>query len=174
MTNQYFDATVPVFIKSLTALKGVLSKGKAFADEKKVSEDVLLRSRLAVDMFDLTRQVQIACDNAKGSSARLAGVPLPSFEDNEKTFAELDARIDKTLAFLATFTPEQFADTANRKVMLPYFKDKHFIGSEFTYQYALPNFFFHMTVAYAILRHLGVPIGKADFSGGLPLKDGPA
>ena len=174
MSNQYFDATVPVFIKSLTALKGILTKAEAFAKEKNVTDDVILRSRLAVDMFDLVRQVQIACDNAKGSSARLAGVTIPSFEDNEKTFAELQTRIDKTLAFLATFKPEQFADTADRKVMLPYFKDKHFIGSEFTYQYALPHFFFHMTTAYDILRHLGVPIGKADFSGGLPLRDGAA
>lgn len=169
MNDQYYQMTVPVFKRSLTALKGVLKKGEAFAKEKKVSEDVFLKHRLAFDMFDLTKQVQVASDNAKGSAARLAGVVPPSMEDNEKSFAELEARIDKTIAFLETLTPEHFKDAADRKIHLPYFKDKHFLGHEFASAYALPNFFFHVVTAYDILRHLGVNVGKADYMGEIPM-----
>lgn len=171
MTNHYFDATVPVFTRSLKGLKQVLKKGKEYANEKHVSDEVFLKSRLAVDMFDLTKQVQVACDNAKGSAARLAGVEVPKMEDNETTFAELEARIDKTLAFLHTLTPEHFADAGKRTIVLPYFKGKHFIGHEYLESYAIPNFFFHVVTAYDILRHLGVNIGKSDYINELPLHD---
>ena len=172
MSNQYFDSTVPVFVQSLTALKIVLQRGEAFAKEKKVTDEVLLRSRIAVDMFDLVRQVQVACDNAKGSAARLAGVDVPKMEDNEHTFTELESRIDKTITFLSTLTVAQFEEAGERHVTLPYFKDKHFIGREYIYEYALPNFFFHIVTAYDILRHLGVPLGKNDYLGSYRIHDG--
>ncbi len=171
MSNQYFDATVPVYIRALSGLKQVLSKAKEYGAEKKVTDEVFLRSRLAVDMFDLRRQVQIACDNAKGASARLAGVPVPSIEDNEVSFEELDARIDKTIAFLKTLTPTQFEGAGERTIVLPYYKGKHFIGSEYIVAYAIPNFFFHVVTSYDILRHLGVALGKSDYLHELPLHD---
>ena len=171
MKDPYYEFTVPLFVRSLTGLKQVLDKGSKFAGAKKVSDEVMLKSRLAIDMFDLTKQVQVARDNAKGSAARLAGVEVPKMEDNEVTFAELAARIDKTIAFLQTLTPAQFAGAAERKVSLPYFKDKHFIGSEYLPAYVLPNFYFHVVTAYDILRNLGVDIGKGDYVGEVPMYD---
>ncbi len=169
MEYPYYTMTVPVFKRSLLGLKGVLKKGEAFAASNHASEEVFLKHRLAFDMFDLTKQVQVACDNAKGSSARLAGLIAPSMEDNERSFKELDARIDKTIAYLETLTPEHFKDSAERRITLPYYKDKYFLGHEFTTAYALPNFFFHVVTAYDILRHLGVDVGKQDYMGELPM-----
>lgn len=122
-------------------------------------------------MLPLVKQVQIASDNAKGTTARLAGIAVPFMEDTETTFAELTLRIDKTIAFLDTLRPEQFADAGDRHIELPYFKDKYFIGKEFAPAYGIPNFFFHVVTAYCILRNMGVPIGKEDYIADLPIYD---
>ena len=167
---KYYDLIIPVFSNALSALKGVLQKGEAFAKAHKVSDEIMLGLRLAPDMFPLVKQVQVASDNAKGAAARLSGKEAPKMEDNEKTFAELYARIDKTIAFLHTCKPGDFTDAKERKIKLAYFPpNMHFIGHEYLRFYAIPNFFFHMTTAYDILRTNGVPVGKADYTGNVPL-----
>lgn len=163
--------TVPVFTKMLTSLDGLLDKAEELFKDETISEEALVNYRLAEDMFPFVRQVQIACDNAKGAAARLSGMKPPIMEDTEMTLKELHERIAKTVEFLNTLKPEQFDDAAKKKVELPYFKDKHFTGDDYLKEYALPNFFFHMTVAYAILRSLGAEIGKSDYLGKLPLQD---
>jgi hypothetical protein len=175
-TNLY-TITIPVMAKALKALSAILEKLDAHAESKKdwrPAEEhagALLQSRLIFDQFPLVWQIQIACDNAKGCAARLAEVEVPKYEDNEKTVAELKARIDKTLAFIKTISPKQIIGKENVKVVLPYWEGKHLTGFEYATEYLLPNFFFHVTTAYAILRKNGVNLGKADFIGGLPLKD---
>ncbi len=172
MQYPYFEFSVPLFIKQLTNLKGVLAKAEVFARERKVLDSVVLGSRLYVDMFPLVRQVQIATDNAKGAAARLMGTEPPKMEDTEETFAALMARIDATITYLKTCMPEQFADGATREIRLPHHtQGKHFLGVEYLPLHAIPNFLFHVTTAYAILRHLGVDIGKADYVGGTPMYD---
>ena len=166
MTISMYQASVPVFQKSLTALKGVLAKGAAHALDKKIDESVFLGSRLAPDMFPLTRQVQIAADFGKGPVARLAGVELPKYEDIETTFASLAARIDKTLAFISTFKPEHIDGQEDRDIELTIAgKPVVFKGQPYLLHFALPNLYFHMSMSYAILRHNGVDIGKRDFVG---------
>ena len=166
MTISMYQASVPVFQKSLTALKGVLAKGAAHALDKKIDESVFLGSRLAPDMFPLTRQVQIAADFGKGPVARLAGVELPKYEDIETTFASLAARIDKTLAFISTFKAEQIDGQEDRDIELTIAgKPVVFKGQPYLLHFALPNLYFHMSMSYAILRHNGVDIGKRDFVG---------
>jgi hypothetical protein len=168
----YYQFTVPVFMNSLEGLKNVLKKGEAFAEEKGMSEEKVLGLRLAPDMFPLVRQVQIACDNAKGATARLSGTENPKMEDNEKTFSELYARIDKTLAFINSVPESAFAKAAEQTITLSYFKGTHFTGDGYVRFYAIPNFFFHVTTAYDILRANGVPVGKMDYIGKLPtIKD---
>lgn len=167
MTISMYQASVPVFQKSLLALKEVLAKGAAHADAKKIEGSVFLTSRLYPDMFPLTRQVQIAADFGKGPVARLAGVEVPKYEDNETTFAELAARIDKTLAFIGTFKPEQIDGQENRDIELTIAgKPLLLKGQPYLLHFALPNLYFHMAMAYAILRHNGVDVGKKDFIGG--------
>jgi len=165
-------------IKSLTALSGILDKLGSHAAGKQLEwhpagmqEEALLSSRLISDQFPFVRQVQVACDNAKGAAARLAEIEIPAFEDNEKTVAELKSRIDKTIAFIKTIKPEQVIGKESIKVVLPYWDGKHMTGFEYVTEYLLPNFYFHITTAYAILRKNGVELGKADYMGGLPLKD---
>ena len=126
--NDMYTFTVPIFIKALGGLKRVLKKGEEFAVEKKFDPAVLLQSRLAPDMFPLTRQVQMASDNAKGITARLAGIEIPKYEDNEQTLAELYARIDKTVGFVKSVAPEAFDGAAERKIILPYFPGKCLLG----------------------------------------------
>ena len=167
MTISMYQASVPVFQKSLTALKGVLAKAAAHAKDKKIEESVLMGSRLYPDMLPFSRQVQIAADFGKGPVARLAGVELPKYEDTESTFAELTARIDKTLAFIGTFTPAQIDGQEDRDITLPIGgTPTTFKGQPYLLHFALPNFYFHMSMAYAILRHNGVDVGKRDFIGG--------
>ena len=123
-------------------------------------------------MFPLKKQIQIASDNAKGIAARLSGIEVPKMEDNEATFAELDERLAKTIHFLESLTPEQFTDAATRTVKLPYFPGMHLTGEGYLTAYAIPNFFFHVTTSYDILRHLGVPLQKVDYLGKVPfIKD---
>ena len=176
-TNLY-SITIPPMIKALTALSGILDKAGAHAAKKQLDwhptgmqESALLNDHLIFDQFDFKRQVQIACDNAKGAAARLAEIEIPKFEDDEKTVAELKARIDKTIAFVKTVKPEQIIGKESLKISLPYWEGKHMTGFEYVTQNLLPNFYFHVTTAYAILRKNGVEIGKGDFMGDLPLKD---
>ena len=168
MTISMYQASVPVIQKSLTALKGVLAKAAAHADARKIEESVFLGSRLYPDMFPLSRQVQIAADFGKGPVARLAGVELPKYDDTEMTFAALAARIDKTLAFIGTFKPEQIDGQEDRDINLTIAGNPVTLkGQPYLMHFALPNLYFHMSMAYAILRHNGVEVGKRDFVGGV-------
>ena len=162
-----YSASIPVFQQMLGGLKGVLQKAEAHATEHKIDPNALLQARLFPDMFALPRQVQVACDFAKGVSARLAGVEVPAHEDTEQSFADLQARIDKVLTFMAGLNAEAFADAATREIITqagtP--KEKRFTGQSYLFNYGLPHFFFHTTTAYALLRHNGVPVGKKDYVG---------
>ena len=171
MSISYYDVTVPIFKKSLTNLKSFLRKGVEHASENGVTEVQYLDLQLSPDMFPLRRQIQIATDNARGSVARLAGVAPLVLDDTETTLAELEARVDKVVAYLDAVTPEQFTAAATAMVTLPYFPGKHFTGHDYLVEYALPNFFFHVTTAYAIIRSSGVPLGKRDYLGALTLHD---
>ena len=167
MTISLYQASVPVFQRSLAQLKVILTKAAAHAEAKKIDESVFLNSRLYPDMLAMGRQVQITADFAKGPTARLAGVELPKYEDNEKTFAELIARVDKTLAFIGSFKPEQIDGQEERDITIPVGgTPMSFKGQAYLIHFGLPNFYFHMSMAYAILRHNGVEIGKGDFLGG--------
>ena len=161
------DASVKPMRQTLGSLSRILAKAAAHCEARKIDPAAFLQSRLYPDMFPLVRQVQIACDTAKGCGARLAGVEVPKHEDTETTFAELQARIDKTVAFLDTLPASSFADAADRQVTIP-LRDRtlEFTGGDYLATWANPNFFFHVTTAYALLRHGGVEIGKRDFLGG--------
>lgn len=165
-----YDATVPVFTNKLQAVLGWLDKAVAYADQRKFDPETLLAARLAPDQFPLVRQIQIACDNVKGIVARLGGKEVPAHPDTEQTIAELRGRVQKVLDFIATFRPEDFAGAEDRAITLPRWQDKTMRGGDYLDHYALPNLYFHLTTAYAILRHNGVPIGKTDFLAQLPFK----
>ena len=169
MEYPYYEFSVPLFKKLLGGLQAVLVKAESLPLLNSEGEAAVLQARLAPDMFPLVRQVQIACDNAKGAAARLAGIPVPKVPDTETSLQELQARIETTIHFLDSLTPVQFADAATVKVELPYFPDMHMHGDGYLKEYALPNFFFHVTTAYAIIRSLGGELGKPDFINGLPL-----
>lgn len=167
MTISMYNASVPVFKQQLNSMAKVLSKAEEHAKEKQIDPAVFLQARLYPDMFQLLRQVQIAADFAKGVCARLAGVEVPSYSDDEVTFADLHARINTTLAFIDSLTPAQFETAAEREIITrpgtP--KEKKFTGLSYLLTYGLPQFFFHTTTTYAILRHNGVSIGKGDYMG---------
>jgi len=167
MTISLYAASIPVFKQMLNALSGVLTKAEAHATAKNIDPSVFLQARLAPDMFPLVRQVQIAVDFAKGVSGRLAEVELPKYDDNEATFAELQALISKVLAFVDTLKPEQVDGKEGIEIVTrpgtP--KEKRFTGQAYLLTYGLPQFFFHVTTTYAILRHNGVEIGKRDYMG---------
>ena len=169
--NTIYAFTVPAFIKHLGALKTVLNKADALVKEKGMDEKVLLASSLAPDMFPLSRQVQIACDNAKGAVARLANMEVPAKEDTETTIAELMARVDWTLNFIQSVPESAFEGAENLKIVLPYFPDKYLTGFDYAREYAVPNFLFHVVTAYGLVRHAGGALGKADYMNGLPFKD---
>jgi len=166
-----YDASVSQMSKMLRNLEGWLDKAEAHAKTKGFDVDVLTVARLAPDQYPFVRQVQAVCDNAKFVAARLAAVTPPSHPDTEKTFAELRARIRATLAFLETVTPEQFAGAADREVTLPFMPGKAIKGADYLVDMALPNFYFHVTTAYAILRHNGVDLGMYDFIGHIRAHD---
>lgn len=172
MSQSMSQASLPVFEINLNALSGVLDKGEAFAAAKKIDPAVLLHSRLAPDMFDLTRHVQVATDGARRGSARLAGVEASKFDDDETTFAQLKERIAKTVAYLKTLDRKAIDASAEREITFPLGPEKkgHMKGDDYLNHFMLPNFYFHCTAAYAILRHLGVDIGKRDFLGEIPLR----
>jgi hypothetical protein len=164
-------ASVPVFEISLNALSALLDKAGAYAEARKIDPTALLGTRLFPDMFAFTRQVQSACDQAKNGGARLAGIDPPRYEDNEKTIAELKARIVKTLAFLKTLDAKKIDESADREITFPLGPKKgHMKGADYLHHFVLPNFYFHVTTAYDILRHCGVEIGKRDFIGVIPMR----
>jgi uncharacterized protein len=161
-----YDATITPLKRALNNLSNILKKGEAYADTNKIEHSVLLNARLFPDMYPLTRQVQIATDMSKGAAARLAEIEIPKYEDNETSFAELQTRIAKTLAFIETVTPEQLAGAENREVTITIRKvDLNFTGQDYLLFWVLPNVYFHVTTAYNILRHNGTPLGKSDFLG---------
>ncbi len=172
-TNLY-TITIPPVVKSLESLSKLLDKAAEHAAERKTTrfdfEESLLQSRLVFDQFPLVRQIQIAADNAKSVASRLAEIELPKYEDTEKSIEELKARLDKTIAFVKSIKPEQIIGKEGVKVSLPHWEGKYMTGFEYVTEQLLPNFYFHMTTAYAILRKNGVHIGKGDFLGPLPLK----
>ncbi|MFB4368689.1 MULTISPECIES: DUF1993 family protein [unclassified Pseudomonas] len=158
--------TIPVFTRQLTNLSTILGIAAANAEARKIEQSVLLGSRLAPDMFPLSRQVQIACDTVKSAAALLAGVEVPSHADDETSFAELQARIAKTLEFVQGIRAAQLDGSEDRTVTLKRRdKETHFQGLAFLQDHVLPNLYFHITTTYAILRHNGVELGKRDFLG---------
>ena len=167
MTHAIYATSIPVFKQMLGGLKEVLRKAEAHAADKKIEPNALLQARLFPDMFSLLRQVQVATDFAKSVSARLAGVEVPKVEDNETTFAELQARIDHVLAFIEQLDAAKFDDAATREIITQAgtAREKRFNGQSYLINYGLPHFFFHTTMAYAVLRHNGVEVGKKDYIG---------
>jgi hypothetical protein len=165
------QASLPVFEIGLNALIGVLDKAAAHAAAKKIDPPVVLGWRLAPDMFALTRQVQVACDQAKNGSARLAGVEPPKFEDTETTFDQLKERLTKTVAFLKTLDTKAVDAASAKEITFPLGPAKgQMKGADYLNHFMLPNFYFHLTAAYACARACGVDVGKRDFLGNIPLK----
>ena len=161
-----YQSTVPLLKTLLGALSNNLDKAAAFAEAKKIDPSVLLNSRLSPDMFPLKQQVQVATDQAKGGAARLAGLEVPSYADDETTFEQLKARIAKTLAFIDGIKPAQIDGSENREIVLKMRSgDVKYTGQRYLTGFVIPNFTFHCTTAYNILRHNGVEIGKRDFLG---------
>jgi uncharacterized protein len=166
MTISMYQASVPRFANILGNLMNILDKAQAHVDAKKLDPETLTRYRLFPDMLPMTTQVLIACDTAKGVVARLAGIEIPVYEDNEKTLADLKARVAKTIAFIQTVTAAQIDGTEDKPIVTKRGdKETHYKGMQFLLGHAIPNFYFHITTAYAILRHNGVEIGKRDFLG---------
>ena len=166
MTQLMYAASAPRFAHTLRNLDAILVKAQEYAAAKKIEPDVLLSARLFPDMFPLLKQIQIATDHAKSAVARLAGVEVPKYEDQERTFDDVHARIAKTIAYVESFRPEQFDGAATRDVALRVAgHDLAFKGETYLHGHALPNFYFHVVTAYNILRHNGVEIGKRDYIG---------
>ena len=166
MTISMYQASVPCFVRTLGNLSAILDKAQAHVDAKKLDATALTGYRLFPDMLPMTRQVQIACDAAKGLVARLSGLENPVHEDTEKTLVELQARIAKTLAFVQSVTPAQLDGTEEKDIVVKRGDtETHYKGMQYLLGNALPNFYFHVTTAYNILRHNGVEIGKRDYLG---------
>ncbi len=166
MSFSIYQASVPVLLRNLKALSKILDKTAADAKARKIDPAVIINYRLAPDMFNLARQVMLVTDFAKGCGARLAGVDVPKYEDTEATFPELKARIAKTIKFLKSLKAKQFEGAETRQISLPVAgKPMTLDGQTYLLSLVMPNFYFHMTTAYAIARHCGVPLGKSDFMG---------
>ena len=166
MTFSMYDASIPVFLRTLRNLDHVLAKGEAHARDKGAEPDLLLQTRLIFDMLPLVRQVQIATDMAKNGAARLAGVDPLRFEDDETTFAQLHARIARAVAYIEAFTPAQLEGSQTRAISFMSRRgERRFEGQAYLLDFVLPNLYFHVTTAYNLLRQSGVAIGKADFLG---------
>jgi len=163
----FYDATVPLFTQMLTALTGIINKAEAHCQAKGIQPDVLLSARLYPDMLPFTKQIQLACDFAAKSTARLAHVEVPSTADTEKSFDELRQRLARTIDYLKTFKPAQFEGAEVKDITFPAGPNTNLTlkGQQFVNRFALPNFFFHASIAHGILRHNGVEIGKRDFLG---------
>jgi hypothetical protein len=168
MALSMYQASVPAFLQILNALADILGKAETYAAERKIDPAVLLGWRLAPDMFALTRQVQIATDQAKGCCARLAGVEVPKYADDEASFADLRARIARTIDFVRGFDPSDIDGSEERDITITAGgRELRFKGQQYLIGFVLPNFYFHATTAYDILRHCGLPIGKRDFLGAM-------
>ena len=168
MSVSMYDISVAAFTRTLQSLSGILDKAIAYAAAKKVDGKVLVDARLFPDMWPLSRQVQTACDFAKGCSARLAGIEPPKYEDTETTLEELKARVQKTLDFIATIKPQQLQGAEERTITHQLrVQTLKLPGLQYLTGFALPNFYFHATTAYALLRHNGLELGKRDFVGPL-------
>jgi hypothetical protein len=166
MTISMYQASVPVFVRALTNLRAVLQKGEAFAGEKGFAPEVLVQTRLIADMLPLVRQVQIATDMAKNGACRLAGIDPPKFEDDETTYAQLYARIDRAIEVIQGVSAAQLDGSETRAITLPMRTgEMKFEGQSYLLDFVIPNLFFHCTTSYVILREAGVPIGKMDFMG---------
>ncbi len=166
MTISMYQASAPRLINSMRNLSAILDKTQAYIDAKKIDPAALLQFRLFPDMLNLTRQIQIASDTAKGVVARLAGVDIPTYEDNETSVAELQVRISKTISFIEGFTPAQIDGTEDKAIVTKRGdKETHYTGIQFLLGHAIPNVYFHVSIAFAILRHNGVEIGKRDYLG---------
>jgi hypothetical protein len=166
MNISMYQASAPRFVNILNNLSAILDKAQAHVEAKKIDSAALTAFRLYPDMFPMTRQVQIACDTAKGAVARLAGVDIPKHEDTEQTIPELKARIARTIAFIGTFKPAQIDGCEDKNIHLKLGpREVDWKGLQYLLGFALPNFYFHVTAAYAILRHNGVDIGKRDYIG---------
>jgi hypothetical protein len=165
------NASIPVFEIGLNALSALLEKAESYAAAKSIDPTVLLSARLFPDMFAFAQQVRSACDQAKNGGARLASIDPPRYEDNEKTIAELKARIAKTVAFVKTLDARKIDESADREITLPLGPNTGYMkGGDYLRHFALPNFYFHLATAYDILRHCGVEIGKRDFLGAIPIR----
>jgi len=166
MKISMYEASVPVFVRYLGNLRAILQKAAAHAEARKIDPAVLLGSRLYPDMLPLSRQIQLASDMAKSCPSRLSGTEVPKYEDTESTFPQLLERIDKTVAHLKTFRTDQIDGSEDRPISLPTARGPmNLIGLPYLAQFLLPNFLFHVTTAYDILRHNGVELGKADYLG---------
>ncbi|OOG45918.1 DUF1993 domain-containing protein [Rhodanobacter sp. C01] len=167
MTDATYTSSIPVFRQMLGSLDAILAKAATHVAEKSIEPTALTQARLFPDMFPLAKQVQIACDFARGVSARLAGAEVPKYEDNEQTFAELRGLIARSLDFIGSLSATQFEGAAEREIVIrpgtP--KERRFNGQAYLLSYGLPQFFFHVTTAYALLRHNGIEIGKRDYMG---------
>jgi uncharacterized protein len=166
MTLSIYDISIPVLTRGLTNLSAILDKATAHAAAKKFDPAVLVQARLFPDMFPLSRQVQISCDTAKGAAARLAGIDIPKHEDTESNLDELKQRIAKTVDFVKSIKPEQLKGAESKAIEIK-FPDRtvNFTGLAYLADFALPNFFFHKSMVYALLRSNGVDVGKIDFLG---------
>ncbi|MBV9549462.1 MAG: DUF1993 domain-containing protein [Alphaproteobacteria bacterium] len=166
MAFTIYDASIPPLVTMLENLGHVLTVGETHARDNNIEARHYLEARLAPDMFHLTKQVQVATDMAKGCGARLAGVEIPKYEDNESSFADLQARLAKTIAFLKGLDRASFEGAEDKPITLKFPNAEfHFNGRDYLNNFAMPNIYFHITMAYAILRHNGVPLGKQDFMG---------
>ena len=166
MSLSMYQASVPVFVRLVTALSKILDKASAHAEAKKIDPNALLGARLFPDMYPLVKQVQTVSDFAKNCAGRLAGIEIPKFADNEASFEELKERLAKTLTFLNSLKPEQVDGSEDRTISFKMGqRDVSMTGREYLLATSMPNFYFHLTTAYAILRHNGVEIGKRDFLG---------
>jgi len=166
MSMSLYQITVPVFVRALSNLNAVLEKAKAHALDQKIEEAVFLNARLYPDMLPLSRQVQIATDIARGAAARLAGLEPPPYEDKEQSFDDLAARVQRTIEYMKALDPGQFDAAETREITRPVRGQPHkFTGANYLLQFATPNVYFHASTAYGILRHSGVPLGKADYLG---------
>lgn len=166
MSLSMYQASIPSFIRMLGNLSAILDKAVAHAEAKKIDPAIFVNARLTPDMYPLSRQVQIATDIVKGCAARLAGIDVPSYADNETTFAELQARITKTVAFLQSVSAAQIDGSEERKITLKFgSREINLLGQAYLLDFVFPNFHFHLTTTYAILRHNGVGIGKMDYLG---------
>ncbi len=168
MALSLYDVSIPVLVRGLTNLSVIIDKAAAHAEAKKIDPVVLAQARLFPDMFPLARQVQIACDTAKGAAARLAGIEMPKHEDTETTLAELKQRIAKTVDFVQSVKAGQFAGAESRSIEIKTpNRTLSFTGLSYLNQFVLPNFYFHESISYAILRHNGVEVGKNDYLGAI-------